>query len=79
MDKWKDLELAKMKAGGNKNAREFFESQADYNPSWSIHDKYNSKAAALLRDKVRGCYCYFEALRKCFYGVYLLSKLFLRL
>lgn len=52
MDKWKDLELAKMKAGGNRHAREFFESQPDYNPNWSIHDKYNSKAAALLRDKI---------------------------
>lgn len=52
MDKWKELELAKMKAGGNRRAREFFEDQPDYNPNWSIHDKYNSKAAALLRDKV---------------------------
>ncbi|CAD5207891.1 unnamed protein product [Bursaphelenchus okinawaensis] len=52
MDKWKDLELAKMKAGGNKHAREFFESQDDYSPTWNIHDKYNSKAAALLRDKI---------------------------
>lgn len=52
MDKWKDKELQKMKVGGNKKAKEFFESQPDYNPNWSIHDKYNSRAAALLRDKV---------------------------
>lgn len=52
MDKWKDSELAKMKAGGNQHAREFFESQKDYKPTWNIYDKYNSRAAALLRDKV---------------------------
>lgn len=52
MDKWKDKELEKMKVGGNKRAREFFESQPDFNPDWNIHDKYNSRAAALLRDKV---------------------------
>jgi ADP-ribosylation factor GTPase-activating protein 1 len=52
MDKWKDTELAKMKAGGNQRAQEFFESQKDYQPTWNIYDKYNSRAAALLRDKV---------------------------
>ncbi|KAL0279822.1 UNVERIFIED_CONTAM: hypothetical protein PYX00_001303 [Menopon gallinae] len=52
MDKWKDIELEKMVVGGNKNAREFFESQSDYNPSMSIQQKYNTKAAALYRDKI---------------------------
>lgn len=52
MDKWKDSELSKMEAGGNQKARQFLESQADFQPNWSITDKYNSKAAALLRDKV---------------------------
>ena len=52
MDKWKDAELEKMKVGGNKKAREFFESQPDYNSTMSIFEKYNSKAAALYRDKV---------------------------
>ncbi|KAI6207264.1 Arf-GAP domain-containing protein [Aphelenchoides fujianensis] len=52
MDKWKDSELAKMKAGGNKHAQDFFESQSDFQPTWNIHDKYNSRAAALLRDKI---------------------------
>ncbi|KAH7717049.1 Protein K02B12.7 [Aphelenchoides avenae] len=52
MDKWKDAELEKMKSGGNKKAQDFLESQPDFNPNWSIQDKYNSKAAALLRDKV---------------------------
>ena len=53
MDKWKDIELEKMKMGGNNNAREFFKSQSDYNPSWTFQEKYNSKAAALYRDKVQ--------------------------
>ncbi|XP_064132408.1 ADP-ribosylation factor GTPase-activating protein 1 isoform X2 [Loxodonta africana] len=52
MDKWKDIELEKMKAGGNAKFREFLESQEDYDPSWSLQEKYNSKAAALFRDKV---------------------------
>lgn len=52
MDKWKESELSKMKVGGNKRAKEFFESQPDYRPNWSLQEKYNSRAAALLRDKV---------------------------
>ncbi|KAM6456061.1 ADP-ribosylation factor GTPase-activating protein 1 isoform 3-T4 [Liasis olivaceus] len=52
MDKWKDIELEKMKAGGNLKFREFLESQDDYDPCWSLQEKYNSKAAALFRDKV---------------------------
>lgn len=52
MDKWKDVELEKMKVGGNKNAREFFESQPDWNDNMSITQKYNTKAAALYRDRI---------------------------
>jgi len=52
MDKWKDIELEKMKIGGNRNAREFFESQTDWDNSMSIQQKYNTKAAALYRDKI---------------------------
>ncbi|XP_036085078.1 ADP-ribosylation factor GTPase-activating protein 1 isoform X9 [Rousettus aegyptiacus] len=52
MDKWKDIELEKMKAGGNAKFRQFLESQEDYDPCWSLQDKYNSKAAALFRDQV---------------------------
>ncbi|XP_072917891.1 ADP-ribosylation factor GTPase-activating protein 1 isoform X4 [Hemitrygon akajei] len=51
MDKWKDLELEKMKVGGNAKFRQFLESQ-DYDPCWSLQEKYNSRAAALFRDKV---------------------------
>ncbi|XP_036862373.1 ADP-ribosylation factor GTPase-activating protein 1 isoform X3 [Manis javanica] len=52
MDKWKDAELAKMQAGGNTKFREFLESQEDYDPCWSLQEKYSSRAAALFRDKV---------------------------
>ncbi|ROL42444.1 ADP-ribosylation factor GTPase-activating protein 1 [Anabarilius grahami] len=53
MDKWKDLELEKMKMGGNRKFRMFLELQDDFDHSWSLQEKYNSKAAALFRDKVR--------------------------
>lgn len=52
MDKWKDIELEKMKAGGNRNAKNFFKSQSDYDPGMTLQEKYNSKAAALYRDKI---------------------------
>ncbi|KAG7280506.1 hypothetical protein CRUP_022036 [Coryphaenoides rupestris] len=52
MDKWKDIELEKMKAGGNGKFRLFLELQDDYDPTWNLQQKYNSKAAALFRDKV---------------------------
>ena len=52
MDKWKDLELEKMKVGGNSKAKEFLESQSDWDETASFQERYNSKAAALLRDRV---------------------------
>jgi len=52
MDKWKDSELDKMKAGGNSKAKSFFQSHSDINDSMSLKDKYNTKTAALFRDKV---------------------------
>lgn len=52
MDKWKDIELEKMKAGGNDRVTEFFKSHNDYKDDWDMTEKYNSKTAALLRDKV---------------------------
>ncbi|XP_035858549.1 ADP-ribosylation factor GTPase-activating protein 1 isoform X6 [Sander lucioperca] len=52
MDKWKDIELEKMKAGGNGKFRIFLELQDDYDPTWNLQEKYNSKAAALFRDQV---------------------------
>jgi len=53
MDKWKDLELEKMKVGGNKKARDFLTEQSDWDENASFSERYNSKAAALYRDKVR--------------------------
>lgn len=61
MDKWKDVELEKMKAGGNARFREFLESQEDYDPCWSLQEKYNSRAAALFRDRVRQATRHVEA------------------
>lgn len=52
MDKWKDIELEKMKSGGNKTFKDFLESQSDYTTSMTFQEKYNSRAAALFRDKV---------------------------
>ena len=52
MDKWKESELAKMKISGNRKARLFLEAQDDWNDSLPISQKYQSKAAALLKDKV---------------------------
>lgn len=52
MDKWKDVELEKMKIGGNRNARDFFDSQEDWDETVPIQKKYNTRAAALYRDKI---------------------------
>ncbi|XP_066558742.1 ADP-ribosylation factor GTPase-activating protein 1 isoform X2 [Amia ocellicauda] len=52
MDKWKDIELEKMKAGGNGKFRKFLEQQDDYDGCWTLQEKYNSRAAALFRDQV---------------------------
>ena len=52
MDKWKDIELEKMKVGGNAAAKRFLESQPDWSSSMPLQQKYNSKAAALYRDKI---------------------------
>ncbi|XP_068678821.1 ADP-ribosylation factor GTPase-activating protein 1-like [Montipora foliosa] len=52
MDKWKDIELEKMKVGGNSKAKAFFTSQPDFRANMTIHEKYNSRAAALYRDKI---------------------------
>uniref|UniRef100_A0A1Q3F7A5 Putative adp-ribosylation factor gtpase activator n=1 Tax=Culex tarsalis TaxID=7177 RepID=A0A1Q3F7A5_CULTA len=52
MDKWKDIELEKMKAGGNRKARDFFDSQDDWDDTLPITRKYNTRAAALYRDKI---------------------------
>lgn len=57
MDRWKDSEVEKMKVGGNSRAQDFFDSQGDIHPRMSISEKYNSRTAALYRDKVRSSWC----------------------
>ncbi|XP_065919752.1 ADP-ribosylation factor GTPase-activating protein 1-like isoform X2 [Dysidea avara] len=52
MDKWKDSEIERMKVGGNRAAWEFFSSQPDITEGMSIKQKYQTKAAALYRDKI---------------------------
>lgn len=52
MDKWKTIELEKMKVGGNRKWLDFLEDHDDFNPSWSIDERYNAKSAALYRDKI---------------------------
>lgn len=52
MDIWKELELHKMKVGGNKRAKDFFSSQPDWNERLPVTEKYNTKAAALYKDKI---------------------------
>uniref|UniRef100_A0A182PB92 ADP-ribosylation factor GTPase-activating protein 1 n=1 Tax=Anopheles epiroticus TaxID=199890 RepID=A0A182PB92_9DIPT len=52
MDKWKDIELEKMKVGGNRKAREFLDAQDDWDETMPIQRKYNTRAAALYRDRI---------------------------
>uniref|UniRef100_A0A182LZ19 ADP-ribosylation factor GTPase-activating protein 1 n=1 Tax=Anopheles culicifacies TaxID=139723 RepID=A0A182LZ19_9DIPT len=52
MDKWKDVELEKMKVGGNRKARDFLEAQDDWDETMPIQRKYNTRAAALYRDRI---------------------------
>ncbi|KAM0755819.1 ArfGap-domain-containing protein [Meredithblackwellia eburnea MCA 4105] len=52
MDKWTDAQFTKMKEGGNKKCREFFEAHPDYSKDMSIQDKYTSHFAAQYKDKL---------------------------
>jgi len=52
MDKWKDSELNKMKAGSNAKAKAFLEDHTDWNSSAPIRVKWNTRAAALYKDKI---------------------------
>lgn len=51
-----------MQVGGNRNALEFFKSQPDWSDSMTIEQKYNTKAAALYRDKVNSIHQVFGLL-----------------
>lgn len=52
MDKWKDSELEKMKVGGNRAAHQFLDTQDDWDETLPIQQRYNTRAAALYRDKI---------------------------
>lgn len=52
MDKWKENEIEKMQVGGNARLKEWFDSQPDVTPGMSIVQKYNTKAAAMYRQKI---------------------------
>ena len=41
-----------MRVGGNRKAKDFFASQDDWDDAAPIQRKYNSRAAALYKDKV---------------------------
>ena len=47
-----------MKVGGNMNAKQFMNRQSDWSETANMIAKYNSKAAALYKDKV--CCTQFE-------------------
>jgi len=44
---------AVVQLGGNRRAFEFMSSQPDFKPTMPIREKYNTRAAALYREKVR--------------------------
>lgn len=44
--------MAKMRVGGNAKARVFFDSQPDWDWKQPLSERYNSKAAALYRDRI---------------------------
>lgn len=48
--------LSNLQAGGNSVAKAFFQSQSDIKPGMDFAAKYNSRAAALFRDKVSPVY-----------------------
>jgi len=52
MDKWKDVELNKMKMGGNRQAKTFLGKHNDWSEGANITANYNSRAAALYKDKI---------------------------
>merc|ERR1712123_372993 len=55
MDKWKDMELNKMKVGGNRNAKQFMNSQEDWSDSANMTAKYNSTRTRFLPRLVVTC------------------------
>ena len=54
-----------LQVGGNRAAWEFFSSQPDISEGMSIQKKYQTKAAALYRDKVRLFLKHFQLYKYC--------------
>lgn len=52
MDKWTQVQIDKMKKGGNANARAFFAKSPEYRSEMTIPEKYNSEFAADYRDEL---------------------------
>ncbi|KAL8284149.1 hypothetical protein RQP46_004898 [Phenoliferia psychrophenolica] len=52
MDKWTEVQVTKMRVGGNKKCREFFQSQPGYSKGMSIQDKYSAHFATQYKDKL---------------------------
>lgn len=52
MDIWKDLELEKMRVGGNRRAKEYLKNQPDWSDNLPFSEKYHTKAAASYKDKI---------------------------
>lgn len=46
------LNMLCQQVGGNRRAREFFDTQSDWDDTVPLPTRYNSRAAALYRDKV---------------------------
>lgn len=53
MDKWYEEQVKKMDIGGNKKAKEFFESQPDWDPSTPLQQKYYQNFATQYREKLQ--------------------------
>lgn len=52
MDKWLPKDVDRIRVGGNASFKEFLESHSDFNPEWTLEEKYNSLLVALYRDKI---------------------------
>ena len=59
--------------GGNRKAKRFFDSHGEIQRGMSLSDKYNTRTAALYRDKVTGEFCLEE---ECKINVTLFFKYF---
>ncbi|KAK4705808.1 hypothetical protein P7C70_g393, partial [Phenoliferia sp. Uapishka_3] len=51
-DKWTEAQVTKMRVGGNKKCRAFFESCPEYSKNMSIQDKYSAHFATQYKDKL---------------------------